>query len=91
MTESKCDQCGEHWVCATFLSESFNYDGGKMVFQCQCGNTKDRMFLPTDVMPIEEVMKYVMKQEGMDDGIIESAMADYKVKQSLKKIGDMKV
>lgn len=86
-----CEECGEHWDCATFLSETFNYSGGNMVFQCQCGNTKTRMFLPTDVMPIEEVMKYVMIQEGASKDTAQSCVDHYKHIQSLKKIGDLKV
>ena len=62
-----------------------------MVFQCQCGNTKTRMFLPTDVMPVEEVMKYVLIQEGTDKEVIESAVAMYKAKQLTKEIGDLKI
>lgn len=86
---SECIDCGEDWDCATFLSETFNYSGGSMVFQCQCGNTKTRMFLPTDEMPVEEVVKYVMRKEGVDNGIIEGAISHYKVIQSLKKIGEI--
>lgn len=89
--QEKCSECGEHWDCATFLSDTFNYSGGNMVFQCQCGNTKTRMFLPTDVMPIEEVFKYVMINEGMDKELADSAIATYKMKQLTKKIGDLKI
>ena len=62
-----------------------------MVFQCQCGNERTRGFIPIDLMLIEEQAKYIMKSEGMDDTVIESALAQYKAIQSLKKIGDMKV
>lgn len=81
-----CPECGDHWDCATFLSETFNYSGGNMVFQCQCGNTKTRMFLPTDVMPVEEVFKYVMVNEGIEEGIVNDAVSVYKAKQLTKKI-----
>lgn len=81
-----CSECGEHWDCATFLSETFNYSGGNMVFQCQCGNTKTRMFLPTDLMPVDQVFKYVMKQEGIDEEIIESAVTQYKAQQRIKEL-----
>lgn len=86
-----CSECGEHWDCATFLSETFNYSGGNMVFKCQCGNQKTRMFLPTDVMPVHEVFKYVMIQQGVDKELAESAVATYNAKQLTKKIGDLKV
>lgn len=86
MNEQNCKECGTHWDCATFLSETFNYSGGTMVFECQCGNTKSRYFLPTDIMPVEESMRYLMIQEGMDKDIVESSMNHYKVIQSLKKL-----
>lgn len=91
MNEQNCQSCGEHWDGATFLSETFNYSGGEMVFQCQCGNTKTRMFLPTDVMPIEEVMKYIMIQEGMDKDVIERSVNHYKAIQQTKKIRELKI
>lgn len=81
-----CSECGTHWDCATFLSESFNFSGGNMVFECQCGNTKTRYFIPTDIMPIEESMKYLMIQEGMDKDVVESSVQHYKVIQGLRKI-----
>ena len=86
-----CTECGTAWDCATFLSETFNYSGGNMVFECQCGNTKTRMFLPTDVMPVEEVFKYVMKQEGIDDDIIDGAVSRLKAKEKLKELQNAKL
>lgn len=81
-----CDQCGDHWDCATFLSETFNFSGGSMVFECGCGNTKSRNFIPTDLLPIEEAMKYIMIGDGMDHDIVESSVQHYKHIQSLKAI-----
>lgn len=91
MNEQNCSSCGQPWENATFLSETFNYGGGSMVFQCQCGNEKSRNFLPTDVMPIEEAMKYIMIQEGMDKDVIESSVNHYKAIQLTKKIRDHKL
>ena len=78
----KCSECGEHWEHATFLSETFNYSGGTMVFECQCGNTKVRNFIPTDVMSEEDLFRSVMKQEGVDSDIIETAITRYKSHES---------
>lgn len=89
--QTRCSKCGEPWDCATFLSETFNHSGGSMVFQCKCGNTKTRVFIPIDVLSIEEIARYILIDQGMDKELVECAVARYSLKQFLKKIGDLKV
>ncbi|MDE1868216.1 MAG: hypothetical protein KGI08_10975 [Thaumarchaeota archaeon] len=86
MKDRHCSKCGKNWTDATFLSETFNYEGGNMVFECKCGNTESRAFLPTDIMSIEETMRYLMIQEGMDEKLIDLAMQHYRTNKSLNQL-----
>jgi len=72
--KDRCSKCGESWKDATFLSETFDYDGVNMVFQCRCGNETKRTFLPTDIMSVEDFVYHVLKQEGVDDSVLRHFM-----------------
>jgi hypothetical protein len=82
----QCVKCGQEWNNATFLSETFNYSGGTMHFECKCGNTTKRDFLPSDLLRPDELCKIVLRQEGFDEDFINSVIAQYNSREKLRQI-----
>ena len=83
---SKCSNCGEDLIYSTFLSDTFGFHGGVMVFTCKCGENFTRDFIPIDNLPELQQMKYLMKRAGVEDSIIDVAISHLKVERGLAKI-----
>ena|SRR2546428_751393 len=84
-----CYSCGIELENATFLSETFNWKGGTMVFRCQCGNEIKRTFVPLDLLSAKEYARQLCLFAGLSEDIAEVASLQYKSIQSMKKLKDI--
>ena len=82
---NNCENCNKSLNEATFLSESFNYDGGTMFFKCECGLDTYRSFLPTDLLSDEEKIRVIMQQE-MGEEMANLAVLEMRKNKNFRKI-----
>jgi len=82
----KCSACGQSLKDSTLLSETFSYDGGCMVFKCECGNETRRDFIPLDTLDQEQQIKVLLSNTDLDKETQQVALLHYKKYQSIKKL-----
>lgn len=84
-----CEKCNKNLNEATFLSESFNYDGGTMFFKCDCGLDTYRSFLPTDLLSDEEKLRVITEME-MGKDMAKFAVLSYRKNESMRKLSNLR-
>jgi len=84
-TSLNCSKCGKSLDYAAHLSETFGYDGGCMVFECECSNEIKRDFIPLDLLDQKQQIKILLKNTELDEETQKIALLYYKKNKSFKK------
>lgn len=84
-TKPKNCKCGKPLSEATFLSNDFGWNGGEMVFTCECGTEEFRTFTPMDKLPIEEQFRLILSEE-MSEEMVNNTIRIWKLQQMEKKL-----
>lgn len=79
-----CPNCHDTLENATFLSETFSFVCGQMVFKCNCGQEIRRGFVPVDMLTDLELLRITALISGFTPAQTDLALKHLKVTRLLK-------